>query len=100
MAKRPNPLAAAVAGMVPAQPAAPKKPEPIPVPAPAAKTPRPPSREGKSYIAVYIDPAAHKQLKLFAVHNDRGIQDCMLEAIDLFFQKHGLNMLARAPADE
>jgi hypothetical protein len=68
--------------------------EPMPAPsiAPAAK--RPPSREGKRVLSVYLDPIAWKQLRQLALDNETSTQELGEQAINLLFQKHGLNRSA------
>ncbi|MDN3627772.1 ribbon-helix-helix domain-containing protein [Methylobacterium isbiliense] len=105
MTRKPNPLTIAVQRLESERSAPKAKPK-----APSISTPieptskrarrgegdRPRSRQGKTFIAVYVNPDVHRQLKLYAVMNGRGIQECMLEAMDLFFEKHGLEVSAQA----
>jgi hypothetical protein len=65
---------------------------PAPSIAPAAK--RPPSREGKRVLSVYLDPIAWKQLRQLALDNETSTQELGEQAINLLFQKHGLNRSA------
>ena len=55
----------------------------------------PPGRSGRKAVTVYLDPAAHRQLRLLALEQDRSGQDLVMEAIDDLFGKHGKARLAR-----
>lgn len=55
-------------------------------PAPVA---RPPSRAGLKAVTVYVDPAAHRQLRMLAIETDRSAQALLVEAVNDLFQKHG-----------
>lgn len=55
---------------------------------------RPPSREGKRVLSVYLDPLAWKQLRQLALDADTTTQALGEEAINLLFNKHGLNRSA------
>jgi Antitoxin-like ribbon-helix-helix len=55
---------------------------------------RPPSREGKRVLSIYVDPLAWKQLRQLALDNDTTTQALGEEAINLLFTKHGLNRSA------
>ena len=59
----------------------------------APPTKRPPSREGKRVLSIYLDPLAWKQLRQLA-HMDTTTQALGEEAINLLFAKHGLNLSA------
>lgn len=68
-------------------------------PAPAAQsaalpTKRPPSREGKRVLSVYLDPLAWKQLRQLALDTDTSTQALGEEAVNLLFAKHGINRSA------
>jgi Antitoxin-like ribbon-helix-helix len=89
MAKRPSLFAAAVA----AQPT-PSEPE---RPAPeieAKKSARPPSREGKRVLSIYLPPEAWKQLRLLSLNLETSTQALGEEAINLLFEKHRINRIA------
>ena len=58
-------------------------------PAGAAPAARPPSRAGLKAITVYVDPAAHRQLRMLAIETDRSAQALLVEAVNDLFQKHG-----------
>ena len=75
------------------------KPRPAP-PAPSA-TPesdphahRAPSRRGRKAVTIYLDPAAHRQLRLLALEQDRSVQDLSVEATNDLSQKHGKARIA------
>ena len=83
-AKRPSLFSAAI-------PAPPDSP-PAPEAKPAAQ--RPPSREGKRALTVYLRPEAWKQLRMLAVNLERPTQALGEEALNLLFEKHRLNRIA------
>ena len=68
------------------------KPDPT---APAAHTGadthgyRAPSRRGRKALTVYLDPAAHRQLRVLGLEKERSGQDFVIEALNDLFQKHG-----------
>ncbi len=90
MTKRPS-LFAAVA----AAPTAPSEPA-RPIPAVEAKKPstRPPSREGKRVLSIYLTSEAWKQLRMLSVNLETPTQALGEEAINLLFEKHRLNRIA------
>jgi antitoxin-like ribbon-helix-helix protein len=55
---------------------------------------RPPSREGKRVLSVYLDPLAWKQLRMLALDRETTTQMLGEEAINLLFAKHGINRTA------
>jgi hypothetical protein len=82
--KRPSPFAAK-ASAAPA--VAPEKPA-------ARSNARPPSREGKRVLTVYLKPEAWKQLRMLSVNLESSTQALGEEAINLLFEKHRLNRIA------
>ncbi len=64
-----------------------------PKPAPRSKA-RPPSREGKRILSVYLKPEAWKQLRMLSVNLESSTQTLGEEAINLLFEKHRLNRIA------
>ena len=60
--------------------------------APASK--RPPSRDGKRVLSVYLDPLAWKQLRQLALDGETSTQALGEEAVNLLFAKHGINRSA------
>ena len=68
------------------------------MPAPLADmttaTRRPPSREGKRVLSIYLDPLAWKQLRQLALDTDTSTQALGEEAVNLLFAKHGINRSA------
>ena len=89
MAKRPSLFAAATA-----QPG-PLEPETAPLPEVEAKKPvRPPGREGKRVLSIYLPPEAWKQLRLLSLNPETSAQTLGEEAINLLFEKHRLNRIA------
>ena len=74
------------------------KPRPAP-PAPSAPEPdthaqRAPSRRGRKAVTIYLDTAAHRQLRMLALEQGRSVQDLMTEATNDLFQKHGKPRIA------
>ena len=55
---------------------------------------RPPSREGKRVLSVYLPPEAWKQLRMLAVNLETSTQDLGEQAINMLFEKHRLNRIA------
>jgi hypothetical protein len=55
---------------------------------------RPPSREGKRVLSIYLKPEAWKQLRMLSVNLERPIQSLGEEALNLLFEKHRLNRIA------
>ena len=55
---------------------------------------RPPSRQGKRVLSIYLDPIAWKQLRQLALDEETTTQALGEEAINLLFAKHGLNRSA------
>ena len=74
------------------------KPRPAP-PTPSAPEPepdahRPPSRRGRKAVTIYLDTAAHRQLRMLALEQSRSVQDLMTEATNDLFQKLGKARIA------
>jgi hypothetical protein len=76
----------------PAEAAAPVR-APFTVP-PAGAPARHASRVGKRGVQMWLSPEAYRQLRLIAAKEDLQIQDCLVEALDLFFQKRGAHRIA------
>ena len=83
-AKRPSLFGAAIA--------APPDSAPAPEAKPASQ--RPPSREGKRALTVYLRPEAWKQLRMLSVQIESSTQALGEDAINLLFEKHRLNRIA------
>ncbi len=62
-------------------------------PAPVG-TARPPSRQGKRVLSLYLDPLAWKQLRQLALQDETTTQALGEEAINLLFTSRGLNRSA------
>ena len=88
MTKRPSLFASATAQPAPAEPH-----PPLPQ-VEAKKTTRPPSREGKRVLSIYLPPEAWKQLRLLSLNTETSTQALGEEAINLLFEKHRLNRIA------
>ena len=58
------------------------------------RTARPPSRVGKKPVTAYVDKAAHKQLRSLGLDLDKSTQDMIVEAINDYFERHGLGRVA------
>ena len=86
MSKRPSLFGPAVAPAVPPEPVVELEPNP------AAR--RPPSREGKRVLSIYLKPEAWKQLRMLSVNLERPSQSLGEEALNLLFEKHRLNRIA------
>src|SRR5690349_9167328 len=67
---------------------------PTPPPTPKPATTRPPSRAGKRILSIYLDPVAWRQIRQLALDADTTTQALGEEAINLLFEKHGLNRSA------
>jgi hypothetical protein len=87
MARRPSLSDAAAPAIV-------TSPMPSPRTAPSAATARGASRVGKVGISFWVDPDAHRQLRLLSVIEGRPIQGLMEDALDLLFRAHGKHRLA------
>lgn len=55
---------------------------------------RPPSREGKRVLSIYLKPEAWKQLRMLSVNLESPTQALGEEAINLLFEKYRLNRIA------
>ena len=55
---------------------------------------RPPSRENKRVVTVYLAPDAFKQLKQLSLDTEMSSQALYLEALNLLFKKYKLEQLA------
>jgi hypothetical protein len=55
---------------------------------------RPPSREGKRVLSIYLAPEAWKQLRMLSLNLGSPTQALGEEAINLLFEKHRLNRIA------
>lgn len=59
------------------------------------KMPIPPARQGKKNISTYVTPDVHKQLGHLSVELDRPLSSLMIEAMNLLFEAHGKQPIAR-----
>jgi hypothetical protein len=50
---------------------------------------RPPSRQGKKAITIWVDPAVAEQLREISFHHRKAHQDLYLEALNILFSKYG-----------
>lgn len=50
---------------------------------------RAPSRRGRKALTVYLDPAAHRQMRLLGLEQGRSGQDLVVEALNDLFRKNG-----------
>ena len=74
--------------------AAPQAPELVVAPESKPAVRRPPSREGKRILSIYLKPEAWKQLRMLSVNLERPSQSLGEEALNLLFEKHRLNRIA------
>jgi hypothetical protein len=84
----------------PAVPAAPIAPAPAPTsaaPVSATTAQRHSTRVGKRGVQMWLSPEAYRQLRLIAAREDLQIQDCLTEALDMFFQSRGEHRIACKP---
>jgi hypothetical protein len=89
MTKRPSLFAATSATST-----APFEEQPLEEIAPAKATGRPPSREGKRVLSIYLKPEAWKQLRMLSLNLESPTQALGEGAINLPFEKHRLNRIA------
>ena len=47
------------------------------------------ARRGRKAVTIYLDTAAHRQLRMLALEQSRSVQDLMTEATNDLFQKLG-----------
>lgn len=102
MSKRPSLFAAPANAAAPSSPVAggvaptetPPKVVPGDEPAPDKAKRRPPSREGKRVVSVYVSEEAYKQLRMLGLQVDASTQALGEEAFNLLFEKHRLNRIA------
>ena len=74
-------------------------PTPVPgaTPRPQAKlNNQPGSRSGKKAISGFYEPEVARQLKVLAAANDRTVQGLLGEALNLLFEKYGLDAIAQS----
>ncbi|MCZ6618488.1 MAG: hypothetical protein O7E57_10175 [Gammaproteobacteria bacterium] len=57
-------------------------------------TARPPSRVGKKPVTAYLGKTAHRQLRLLGLDLDKSSQGMIIEALNDYFELHGLDRLA------
>ena len=74
--------------------AAPASSDPMVDPESTLAARRPPSREGKRVLSIYLKPEAWKQLRMLSVNLERPSQSLGEEALNLLFEKHRLNRIA------
>jgi hypothetical protein len=60
----------------------------------AAAPGRPPSRQNKRVVSVYVEPEALKQLGILAINEDTSVQALMVEALNDLFAKRGVHRIA------
>jgi hypothetical protein len=60
----------------------------------ATRSKRPPSRDGKRVLSIYLDPLAWKQLRLLALEDNTTTQALGEEAINLLFANRQINRSA------
>ena len=55
---------------------------------------RPPSRVGRKPVTAYVEKSAHKQLRMLGLELDRSTQTMVVEALNDYFERHGLERIA------
>jgi hypothetical protein len=55
---------------------------------------RPPSRQGKKAITIWVDPVVAEQLKEIAFHHKKPQQELYLEALNILFSRYGRHEIA------
>ena len=63
-------------------------------PEPEHQAHRAPSRRGRKAVTIYLDTAAHRQLRMLAIEQDSAVQHLAVEAVNDLFQKHGKPRIA------
>lgn len=58
------------------------------------KTAHPPSRAGKKPVTAYVEKTAHKQLRSLGLDLEKSSQEMIVEALNDYFARHGLDRLA------
>ena len=75
-------------------------PEPAPAAGGIARRGRPPAgrtlKEAAAPVMLYLDPAALKALKRYALDQNTKVHSLLLEAVEAWFQSHGLREPVRA----
>jgi hypothetical protein len=94
MSKRPSLFAPKSDRVSAPEPAAEEAAAPSATPEMRPASRRPPSREGKRVLSIYLDPLAWKQLRQLALDADTSTQALGEEAVNLLFAKHGINRSA------
>jgi len=61
---------------------------------PSNKTAKPPSRSGKKPVTAYVGKTAHKQLRSLGLDLDKSNQDMIVDALNDYFTRHGLDRIA------
>lgn len=57
-------------------------------------------RDTAKAYPVYLHPAAHKALKVYAAESGRKMHDLMVEAVEEWFAKHGISQPVRPTVAE
>ena len=58
------------------------------------RAPLPPSRQGKKPVTAYVGRDAHRQLRKLGIDVDKSNQEMIAEALNDYFERHGLERLA------
>jgi len=58
------------------------------------ETARSPSRVGKKPVTAYVETTAHRQLRFLGLDLDKSVQVMVVEALNDYFERHGLERLA------
>jgi hypothetical protein len=96
MSKKPGPSYASVTIAPKSRPAAVATLSPAPAETvPARKL----MRDDAAPVTLYLHPQARKALKRYAMENDVKVHDLMLEAMEAWFESHGLSGPVRVQPD-
>jgi hypothetical protein len=99
MARRPSPTSLADVSL--------GRPQRVAEPAVASQPPSEPRankwkranvREGQRAISFWVSPEAFRQMAEIGFEDERTVQNCMEEALDLFFAAHGKQRIAARAA--
>ena len=58
-------------------------------------TTRPPSRHGRTPIAVFVDEETHRQFRILSAEIQRSGQNLLIEALNDLFEKYGKPSIAQ-----
>ena len=101
MARKP-PVSYAAVELNPVEAPAAQPSEAVEASPPAARRGRPPAgrtlKEAAAPVMLYLDPAALKALKRYALDQNTKVHSLLLEAVEAWFKSHGLRQPVRVQA--